>query len=124
MVEQGPGPGARPIAGLTQVPGLRQIGEIMRIMGRLDVAQARFERGLAGVCTSAEFTQLQHGVGGLGRPGPGPVTLTAPARCSPKIARAKAMGQIDQEIEGQLGLARALMGVQRMDEASLRFHAL
>ena len=103
---------------LTLGPCLRQIGEIMRIMGRLDVAQTQLDEALqvfAPLQNSRNFSMVLAALGDLamdqgdfGR---------ARALFVEKITRAKAMGQLDQEIEGQLGLARALMGVQNMGEA-------
>lgn len=105
---------------LILAPCLRQTGEIMRIMGRLDVAQAQLDEALE------LFAPMQHSRNfGMVLAALGDLALDqgdyarAQALFVEKIARAQSMGQMDQEIEGQLGLARALMGVHNVAEAEV-----
>lgn len=103
---------------LTLGPCLRQIGEIMRIMGRLDVAQAQLDEALqvfAPMQNSRNFSMVLAALGDLALDQGD--FVRARLLFADKISRAKAMGQMDQEIEGLLGLARSLKELHAGPEA-------
>lgn len=103
---------------LTLGPCLRQTGDIMRVMGRLDVAQTQLDEALqvyAPLQNSRNFALVLATLGDLALDQGD--YARARSLFADRIARAQDMGQIDQEIEGHLGLARALKGLECLPEA-------
>lgn len=110
---------ARPTGwAITLGPCLRQMGEMMRLMGRLDAAQAlldeamqvytplRNSRNFASVLTA--LGELAHTRGDFER---------ALELFSKQARRAQDLAQSDQLIEGRIGIAKALMQLNRVSEA-------
>lgn len=91
-------------------PCLRQMGEVMRVMGRLDAAQALLDEAMqvyAPLRQSRNFSSVLSGLGDLAQTrGDYPRAL---ALFREQAERAQLMGQTDQAIEGHLGIANALL---------------
>jgi len=91
-------------------PCLRQMGEVMRVMGRLDTAQSLLDEALqvfAPLRQSRSFNLLLSGLGDLAQ------TRGDYARAlslfREQAERAQHMAQIDRAIEGHIGIAHALL---------------
>ena len=91
-------------------PCLRQMGEVMRVMGRLDAAQSLLDEAMqvfAPLRQSRSFNLLLSGLGDLAQ------TRGDYARAltlfREQAERAQHMAQTDQAIEGHIGVANALL---------------
>jgi signal transduction histidine kinase/tetratricopeptide (TPR) repeat protein len=91
-------------------PCLRQMGEIMRVMGRLDAAQSLLDEAMevyAPLRQSRNFSSVLTALGDLAQTrGDYPRAL---ALFREQVERAQHMAQADQAIEGRIGIANALL---------------
>lgn len=101
-------------------PCLRQLGEIMQAMGRLDSAQSALDEAMqtyAPLRHSRNFGSVLTSLGELAQTrGDYPRALSL---FSQQAARARQMKQTDQVIEAHIGIANALVQLEQDREAEL-----
>ena len=110
---------ARPTGwAVTLGPCLRQMGEVMRAMGRLEAAQSMLDEALLvyqPLRNSRNFTMVLTALGDLAHTrGDYPRALACYQQQS---SRAQQLGQTDSAMEGNLGIANALLQLGQDQEA-------
>lgn len=109
---------------ITLGPCLRQMGEILRVMGRLDAAQSLLDEAMqvyTPLRNSRNFSSVLSGLGDLAQTrGDFPRAL---ALFREQVERAQHMAQTDQAIEGHIGIASALLQLGIDAEAEREVHA-
>jgi len=109
---------------ITLGPCLRQMGEILRVMGRLDAAQSLLDEAMQ-VYTplrhSRNFSSVLSGLGDLAQTRGDYQRALALFR--EQVERAQHMAQTDQAIEGHIGIASALLQLGDVAEAEREVQA-